>query len=313
MFYQSSKGPVEIAKMPYPYANNALHKLHREEPERADEIAALEKHVASLAEQEGDAPENPRAVIGANNPPEETPVVLPTGWPALKLHLDDLLDQVRGMTGVEISTQEMADQTGKLLRDLQDAISAADDARVAEKEPLDTAIKEIQDRFNEYIAPIKNKVPGKASKAEMALKNQIAGWLRKLDDEKRAREEAARKIAEEAEEKARAAHVAARESDDLDEIDAAEDLIAASEVAARELKRVEKEKANVKVEGAHAVSLRSVWKAVRIEGQGGKALSHYAKVQPRRVIEFMQVLADEDVRAGVRSIPGFDVIEERVV
>lgn len=312
MFYQSSKGPVEIAKMPYPYASNALKKLCRDEPERADEIAALEKHVASLADKQADEPENPRAVIGGNQPPEEI-APTPKTWEALKLHLDDLLDQVTGITGVEITEQRAADQVAKLLRDLQKAMKDADDARVAEKAPYDEAIKEIQDRFNAYIAPMKNKTPGKASKAEVALENQMAAWLRKLDDERRAREQAARDAAAKAEEEARQAHVAARQSDDLDEIEAAEELIAAAEDAARELKRVEKEKANVKVEGARAVSLRSIWKAVRIEGQGGKALSHYAKAQPQRVIAFMQVLADEDVKAGVRSIPGFVIEEARVV
>ncbi len=313
MFYQSSKGPREIAKMPYPHALNALNRLHREEPERVAEIEALEAHVASLADKEPGEAENPRVVIGGNNPPEETPAVLPTTWGALKLHLDSLLDQVRGITGVEIASQDMADQTAKLLRDLQQAISAADDARTAEKAPHDEVIKEIQDRYNAYIAPIKNKAPGTASKAEVALKNQIGAWLRKLDDDRRAKEDEARKIAEAAEAAALAAHVAARESDDLDEIDAAEDLIAAADNAARNLKSAENAKSNVKVDGARAVHLRSVWKAERVEGEGGKSLKHYAGTQAARIIDFIQILADEDVRAGVRMIPGFIVKEERVV
>lgn len=311
MFYQSSKGPVEIAKMPFPYASNALKKLCREEPERTDEIAALEKHVTALAVA-GDAPENPRAVIGGNMPPEEVEAT-PQTWAALKLHMDDLLDQVRGVTGIEITDQRGADQIGKLLVALQNAAKAAEAARVAEKAPFDEAIKEIQDRFNEYIAPTKNKTPGLVSKAEVALKNQIAAWLRKLEDERIERERVARAAAQKAEEEARQAHIAARESDDLDEIDAAEDLIAAADDAARDLKRVEKEKVAVKVEGARAKSLRSVWKAVRIPGEGGKALQHYARTKSDRVIEFMQQLADEDVKAGVRSIPGFEVKEERVL
>lgn len=308
MFYKSSKGPVEISTMPLRYATNALNKLTREEPGRRDEIEALEKHVAEL-EARG---EEPVATIGDNGGPAIDPTPSPASWAALKTHMDDLLDQVRGITGIEITEQAMADQAGQLLRDLQQVAADAEKARVAEKAPYDAAIKEIQDRFNKYIAPIKNKVPGSVSKAELALKNQIGAWLRKLDDERREREAAAREAAEKAEAEARAAHQAAIRSNDLDQIDAAEELLSAADDAARTLKAVEQQKAQVRSEGHRAIGLRSTWKAVRIEGEGGKALSHYARTQPARVIEFIQALADEEVRRGVREIPGFNVIEERV-
>ena len=309
MMYQSSKGPVAIATMPFTYANNALNKLRREAPERLEEIEALEKHIASIDTGEG---ENPRAVIGGNNPPEETTVAMAVPkWEVVKLHMDDLLDLVRGMTGIEIANQDQADSVGKTLRDLQDAIKVADQARTSEKDPLDKAVKEIQDRYNAYIAPMKNKAPGLLSKAEQALKNQIGAWLKKLDDERVAKEKAAREMAERAAEEARAAHEAAKVSDDLDEIEAAEDLLAAAEQANRDLRQAERAKTQVRGD-FRAIGLRSVWKAVRIEGEGGKALSHYAKTQPMRVIAFIEMLASEDVKAGVRSIPGFNIIEEKV-
>lgn len=307
MKYLSSKGAVEIDTMPYPYASNALNKLRREAPERKEEIEALAKRVADL---EAAQDENPRAVPGDNNPPED--VRADMRWDALKVHMDDLLEQVRGITGVTISEQAQADVAGKLLRDLQEAAKLADGARMAEKAPLDEAVKEIQDRYNAYIAPLKNKTPGLVSKAELALKNQIAAWLKKLDDEKRAKEEAARIAVEKAAEEARAAHQAAQVSDDLDEIEAAEELIAAADVAARELRQIEKEKPQARGD-YRAIGLRSFWRAERIEGEGGKALSHYARTQPQRVIAFIQMLADEDVKAGVRSIPGFNVVEEKRV
>lgn len=310
MMYLSSKGPVAIATMPFSYASNALSKLRREAPERLEEIDALEKHIASIDTGEG---ENPRAVIGGNNPPEETPAgAAAPKWTAVKVHMDDLLDLVRGVTGIEIADQANADQVGKLLRDLQDAARLADQARIAEKTPLDEAAKEIQDRYNAYIAPLKNKTPGLVSKAEQALKNQIGVWLKKLDDERIARENAARAVAEKAAEEARAAHQAAQKSDDLDEIEAAEDLLAAAERANIELRQAEKVKAQVKTEGYRAIGLRSVWRAERIEGEGGKALSHYAKTQTTRVIAFIEQLAADDVKAGIRSIPGFQIIEEKV-
>lgn len=318
MIYRSSKGEIEIAKMPLRYANNALEKLKRDEPGRAAEIEALEQHCASLAELAEQGEDRPVRGIGDNNPPEEVAPVAtgPQSWDAVKLHMDDLLEQVRGITGLKVEDQKKADQVAQLLTDIQKAAKTADSARIAEKAPHDEVIKEIQDRYNAYIAPIKNKVPGLVSKAEVALENQIAPWLRKLDDDKREREKIARDIADKAEEVAREAHQAARQSDDLDEIEAAADLMAAAEDAARVLKSVEKEKTNIQVEGARAVHLRSVWSAVMIEGQASKALVHYAKTQHARVIDFIQILADEDVKSGLRgadAIPGFTIKEERVV
>lgn len=307
MKYLSSKGAVEIDTMPYPYASNALKKLRRESPERKEEIDALAKRVADLeAAQE----ENPRAVPGDNNPPEEAKIEM--RWDALKLHMDDLLEEVRGITGIEITDQRQADDVGKLLRDVQEAANLADQAREAEKAPYDLAAKEIQDRYNEYIAPLKNKKPGTMRKAERALKNQSEAWLKKVEDEKAAKVEAARVAAEKAEEEARAAHQVAHASDDLEEIDAAEELIAAADSAARDLRRIEKEKTQIRGD-YRAIGLRSYWRAERIEGEGGKSLSHYARTQPQRVIAFIQMLADEDVKAGIRAIPGFNVIEEKRV
>lgn len=295
--------------MPFPYASNALKKLRREAPERTDEINALADHVAAL---EADETENPRAVIGGNMPPEETPAtVTPATWTAIKAHMDDLLDLARSVTGITIEDEAQAIQVGKIMRDLQDAANLADTARTTEKAPLDEAVKEIQDRYNAYIAPLKNKTPGLVSKAVLALNNQSGAWLRKLDDERVERERLAKAAADKAAEEALAAHQAAKGSDDLDEIDAAEDLLAAAEQANRDLRQIEKSKTQVKGD-YRAISLRSVWRAERIEGEGGKALSHYAKTQPARVIAFIEELAAQDVKAGVRSIPGFKIIEDRV-
>jgi hypothetical protein len=309
MMYQSSKGAVDIATMPFPYASNALKKLQREAPERKEEIDAIAKHIAAL---EANEDENPRVAIGDNNPPEETPAV-PTAatWNAVKIHMDDLLDLVRGVTGVGIEDQTQADHVGKLLRDLQEAAKLADQTRATEKAPLDEAVKVIQDRYNEYIAPMKNKTPGLVSKAEQALKNQIGAWLKKQDDARIEREKIARDSADKADQAARAAHDAAKTSDDLEEIDAAEDLLAAAEQANRDLRQIEKSKTQVKGD-YRAIGLRSVWRAERIEGEGIKALVHYAKAQPMRVIAFIEQMAAEDVKAGVRSIPGFNIIEDKV-
>ncbi len=98
----------------------------------------------------------------------------------------------------------------------------------------------------------------------------------------------------------------------------ADSLLDAAEDASKHLRSVEKEKVHAAGE-TRAVGLRSKWSAKLREGEGGKALTHYAKTKPDRVRDFLQILADEDVKAGVRPIdgespiPGVDIIEERVV
>lgn len=55
--YQGSRGPMEIAAMPYPYLENAHAKLVREQKdsERQDEIDAMAARLAELAEEELEA------------------------------------------------------------------------------------------------------------------------------------------------------------------------------------------------------------------------------------------------------------------
>jgi len=311
MQYQSSTGPVEIATMPLSYAKNALNKLLRTEPERDAEIEALEAHVKRLSAEATAESLNPRAKMGDNKPPPEE--AIKPEWEAVKVHMDDLLTEAANWAdGVKVESQDQADAIGRLRQLLQDSANLADHARVVEKEPFDKAITEIQDRYNAYIAPMKNKVPGKVSKSIVALGNLLAPWLTKLDDEKRAREAAAREELERAQAAAIAARQEAKKADDLAVMDHADDLLAQAEEAAKALRSVEREKVQAKGE-FRAVGLRSTYVAVLRPGEGGTALIHYAKAQPERVKQFLQQLADEDVRRGAREIPGFDVNEERKV
>jgi hypothetical protein len=50
--YNGSRGPMEIATMPLPYAQNAVNKLRRERTNssRDAEIAALDAHISKLSE-----------------------------------------------------------------------------------------------------------------------------------------------------------------------------------------------------------------------------------------------------------------------
>ena len=311
MQYQSSKGPVAIDTMPLSYAKNALNKLRRTEPERTAEIEALDDHVTKLTDEATQNALNPRAQIGGNEPPPEAEIK--PEWEAVKIHMDDLLTEAANWAdGTQIENQEQADKVGKLRQLLQDSAKLADKARVEEKKPLDDKITEIQDRYNAYTAPLKNKKPGSVSKAVQALGNLLTPWLNKLEAEKRAREDAARKEAEDKQAAALAARQEAKKADDLSKMDQADDLLAQAEEAASALKSVEREKVQAKGE-FRAIGMRSYWSAELNPGEGGKALVHYAKAQPDRVKSFLQTLADEDVRRGMREIPGFTITEDRKV
>ena len=299
------------------YAKNALAKLQRdpEQKHRTAEMGWLDQHIQKLESEE--PTENPNTGIGGNNPPPEAKAAMQ--WDAIKAHMDDLLSEARNWAdGEAIANQAQADEIGSLRQNLQDAANLADDARKAEKKPLDDAAQEIQDRYNIYIAPTKNKQPGTVSKAVVALGSLLSVWLNRLEAEKIERERAAR----EAHEKAQAEAIEARRSafgtGDLNAIDAADDLLDAAEEAGKALKAIENEK--VQAKGEHrAIGLRSRWIAKLREGESSKTLIHYAKAKPDRVREFLQVLADEEVKAGARPIdgvspiPGVDIEEVRTV
>lgn len=310
--YLSSKGPVRIADMAVFHAGAALAKLRREAPERIEEIDALAKHVADL-----DA--NPRAVKGANNPPAE-PEPAKT-WDAVKINMDDLLVEAANWAdGVEIGDQHQADRVTELRESLKQAAAAADGARANEKAPLDQLIDEIQARYNEYIAPAKNRHPGKVTNATTALNALLTKWLNKQAAKKAAAEKKARDEADQARIEAIETRRAAQSSGDLGLLDASEGLLEVADAREAQAKAIERAPVQAKGGADRAVSLRSYWSAKLIpadaegkNGGGAIALRHYLQTKPERIKDFLQMLANEDVKAGARSIPGFEISEDRRV
>lgn len=320
--YRGSRGTVEIATMPLPYAANALAKLQREcvDGSREAEISAIAAHVAKLQEDHVEAGSvdpaptlaedvNPRIHLGANHPPEET-AAEPAPFLAIRAHVDDLLVEARNWAdGATVESQAQADEIARLIEQFRQAERTADDARKDEVKPLDDQRDAIQARWNIYIAPLKNKKPGKIPLAVEALKSALAPWLRKLDDEKRAREDAARKAAEEAAAKAAEAMRAA-EPTNLEAREAAEDLVQAAADLAADANRAAKDKAHAKGDGK-AIGLRTVYRPVLVNPS--EALKHYATMRPADLKEILIGWAEEDVRRSIRTIPGFEVREEKVL
>jgi hypothetical protein len=224
--------------------------------------------------------------------------------------IEDLIGEARNYAdGSPVETQGQADDVSRIIDGLNANAKALDAERVVEKAPLDKQIAAIQDRYNLWIADRKNKTPGKVWKAVDALKASLQPYLAKLDAEKREAERVAREAADKAAKDAAEAMRAAA-ANDLQAREEAEALIADAEAAQKVAKAAAGDKAHA-TGGIRAMGLRSVWKATLTDSHA--AAAHYWRTNPDAFTGLLQKLADDDVRAGKRSVPGFDVIEERVL
>jgi hypothetical protein len=308
--YNSSSGPKSIPAMNEHNVRAAHAKLLRErrDESRDNEIHGLAQRIAEFDAVAPDEP-NPRAVIGGNEPPEPTPVEKPpeavaNGYGAIKVHIDDLLIEAHNWAdGVKVENQAQADEISRLIDDLSKALGIADDARVGEKQPFDAIIDEIQARYNFYIAPLKNKKPGKVPLAIEALKAALKPFLdaekAKADQIAATARAEAQRLADEA-----AAAMRAAEVSNLAERDAAEEKVDLAQAAAQVAKQAEAVKVHAHG-GERALGLKTSWTPVMVDQKA--AVLFYMKRNARDFIDLVQRLAEQDVRAGLRQIPGFDV------
>lgn len=241
------------------------------------------------------------ASLGHNQPPEPTP------FEAVSVHIDDLLTEAHNWAdGEGVETQAQADDVGRLIEDLRKAAKVADDLRIEEARPFDEGKAAVQARYAPLIADPKTKNPGKVWKAIDALKATLKPYLDRLRAEQEAEARSKREEAEAAAQAAREAAQAAAASDFAAQEDA-EALIKAAEHAAAEAKRAENAKAQSRG-GGRAIGLRTFYRAEMTDRKA--ALLHYLADRPDVVVTFLQAQADADVRAGKRSIPGFNVVED---
>lgn len=234
------------------------------------------------------------AGLGHNEPPEPTPFEL------ARNAIEDLAMEGRHwLDGAAVQSQAEADNIGLLLDSFRRAKKDADEARKTEAKPFDDGKAEVQARYNPLLK--------RADTALDACKAALAPWLQKLEAENRARAEAARL---EAEAKAREAAEAVRQAavNDLAAREAAEGLVKAAQDADKAANRADKQRAHA-VGGQRAVGLRSYFSPVLLDP--AEALAHYRATQPGALRGFLLQLAATDVQNGARSIPGFEVTEER--
>jgi hypothetical protein len=230
---------------------------------------------------------NPRAVIGNNRPPHEI----------IFDEIQDLFDEAKNWAdGEPITNEQQHDAVTNLYDGLHDAGKRADELRKEEKKPLDDEIKAIQDRYNPYIQPKK----GKVDLGKDALGKMLAAWRAAVAKKK---EEAARLAREEADAKIAEATAAIRASSgNLAERETAEELLKEAKQADRFAKRADKA-------ATTGTGLRTVWVATLQDADA--ALDWAYGRDPVRFTELVQQMANEAVRVGARSVPGFVVSEEK--
>lgn len=231
--------------------------------------------------------------IGHNAPPP---------FEAHSLHIEELIDAAKQfLDGEPIATQGQADEVGKLLDMIRQAKKGADEQRAAEKKPHDDAGKAVQAQWKPLI--------DRCDLAAGTAKKALVPWLEKLEAEQRAAAQKAREDAEAARVAALEAERAAQASADLGAAERAEQARKDANAAEKSANRADKAKAHA-LGGGRAVGLRSTWHAV-IEDRR-ELLAHYMRSRPADLLAWLQDQADKDIRAGVRSLPGVSVKEERV-
>ncbi len=232
---------------------------------------------------------NPLAVAKTHNQPPEV---------AIFSQIDDLYDEAKNWAdGEPITSQEMADAITELREGIHEAGKKADALRIEEKKPHDDAAKAVQDKYNPYVQPKK----GRVDMAKSALDALLTPWRNKVAAEKAA--EAAR-IAAEAEAARRTAQEAMQASaGNLAEREAAEELLA-------DAKRLEKTARRSEKAATTGLGLRTVWEAVLVDEEA--AMDWLWARAKDEVLAVAQRNADEVVRSGVRSVPGFRVVDKKV-
>lgn len=228
------------------------------------------------------------ATIGHNNPP---------AYIEAFAEIDDLYGEAKNWAdGEPITNEEMHDAVTKLYDGLHDAGKRADALRVDDKKPLDDAVKAIQDRFNPYVQPKKGKVDlGKAALGDLLAAWRTAVAKKKADEAAAARAEADRIAAE-----AQAAMQASRGN--LEEREKAEALLQEAKAHERHARRTDKA-------ATTGTGLRSYWVATLEDADAGLDWAYGRS--PERFTALVQDMANEAVRGGVRSVPGFAVTEDR--
>jgi uncharacterized protein CbrC (UPF0167 family) len=219
----------------------------------------------------------------------------------IKTEIEDLFMEATNFAdGEPIADQATHDAIERLYDGLHAAGAKADALRITEKEPFDVKIAEIQARFAPLIADNKS-VKGKVTLGKQELAKLLTPWRTKVAADKKAE---ADRIAAAAVEAKRLADLAIQQSSGN---------LAAREEAEEQLseaKKLEKTAARTWKAASTGTGLRTVWVATLTDAE--LALDWAYGRDPDRFKALVQQMADEVVRSGVHTVPGFRVWEDKV-
>lgn len=246
--------------------------------------------------------DNPLIVIGGNNPPELTPFEI------AEKAVNEIYDEtVLWLDGQKIDSQELADGVANLLAEIRKAEKLADDTRTAEKAPLDEAVKAIQAKYAPLIADTKS-MKGKTVLAAQACKAALQPWLDAEDRRLAAEAAAARAEADRKRQEAEAA-LRASEADNLAEREAAEEQLREARKAEAAANVASRKTATAGGAFGRAVGLRTGWEVVLDDPQA--AARHYWTTDRSALDTLLLSLAERDIKAGKRGIPGVVIVEKK--
>lgn len=239
---------------------------------------------------------NDRIVPGGNNPPAEL-----TPFEAISAEADDLvLEAEHWADGEPITSADIAEACTGLFEVVTNIIVRAEAIHEAEVKPINDAKNAVQAKFHPLIGDTKTGGKGRLITAKATLGELLTAWRTRENERKAAEAETARReaaaIAKQAEDAMRAS------SGNLGARVDAEQLLSSAKIADRDARRVEKA-------ATTRTGLRTSFRPMM--NNGGLAAEHYWKTRRADFQAFLQDCAAQDVRKGIRQIPGFDVIEEK--
>jgi hypothetical protein len=231
------------------------------------------------------------AQIGHNNPPH-------TPFEVVQNSVDAVFEEAKHwLDGNPAQSQDDADAIAEILHLARQTEKDAASAKEAEKRPHLDANKEIEARFK----PVLSRILAITSSCKQAL----APWEADQEARRQAEAQAAR---DEAARKASAAQEAIRAAAGVVEREQAEALLRDAKRADAIATKAENAKSETKI-GDRAVSLRTSYRAEVTDA------TEYARFvwgeNHGELITFLEGLAQRQVNAGRRNLPGVTIREER--
>lgn len=257
---------------------------------------AMNASVGSLAE-------NPRAVIGGNAPP--------TPFEIAERAVNEIYDEATAfLDGKAIDNQALADDIGNLLAMIRKAETLADDTRKAEAKVFDDGKAEVQARYAPLIGNT-TKIKGKTILAEAACKAALAPWL--AAEQKRLDAEAAAKRAEADRQRTEAEAALQASAADLAARETAETLLHDARRAEAQANAASRATARAGGDFGRSASLRAVWRATITDDAAALKSMWLDEAGRAELLALALDWANRRVRQGVRSIPGFNIVEDKGV